>query len=529
MSVDPKRRTLLQSAIAAPALWLAGAVHAATSRTVVAPTRSGRVRGTVHDGVHRFLGVRYGADTAPRRFAPPLAPAPWHDVLDAVAYGPACPQPDGDEPASEDCLFLNVWTPDPTPRARRPVLVYIHGGAYASGSGSSPLYDGTQLAQRGDVVVVTLNHRLNAFGYLYLDRVLRDEALADSGNCGQLDLVLALAWVRDNIAGFGGDPGNVTLFGQSGGGAKIATLMAMPAGAGLFHRCMTMSGQQVTASGPLNATARTRALLAALGVPEARTHELRTLPVERLLEGMHATDPVIGRGPLYFGPVLDDRSLRRHPFYPDAPAQSARLPMIIGNTRGETRNLIGRGDPATFELDWQALPGRMATEMRVDIRPERVVAAYRQLYPHYSPSDVFFAATTASRSWRGALIELEARATQPADTYAYQLDWPAPVDDGRWGACHGLDIPLVFGTLDAPGSLTGTGGSAVAMSRLMGDALIAFAHTGDPNHPALPEWRPYRLDRRSTLVFDQPPRLVDDPRGDERRLFATVPFIQQGT
>ena len=282
--------------------------------------------------------------------------------------------------------------------------------------------------------VVTLNHRLNAFGYLYLDRIARTEALADSGNCGQLDLVLALEWIRDNIAAFGGDPGNVTLFGQSGGGAKIATLMAMPAAAGLFHRALTMSGQQVTASGPLNATARTRALLAALQLPEARVQDLRTLPAERLLEAMQATDPIIGRGRLYFGPVLDERTLRRHPFYPDAPPLAARLPMIIGNTRGETRNLIGRGDPATFDLGWDTLAERMSGELRVDIQPELVVATYRRLYPHYSPSDVFFAATTAARSWRGAIIELEARAAQPADTWAYQLDWPSPADGGRWGA-----------------------------------------------------------------------------------------------
>jgi para-nitrobenzyl esterase len=408
-------------------------------------------------------------------------------------------------------------------------MVYVHGGAFSSGSGSSPLCEGTRLAQRGDVVVVTLNHRLNVFGYLYLGRIDSSPELADSGNCGQLDLVLALAWVRDNIAAFGGDPGNVTLFGQSGGGAKIATLMAMPAAEGLFHRAITMSGQQVTASGPLNATTRTFALLQALRLPLERAHELRALPAAVLVQAMRTSDPIIGRTPIYFGPVLDERTLRRHPFYPDAAPQSARLPMIIGNTRGETRNLIGRGDPATFDLTWDRLPERMAGELRVDILPERVVAEYRRLYPDYSPADVFFAATTAARSWRGALTELEARAAQPAATYAYQLDWPSPVDGGRWGACHGLDMPLAFGTLAAEGSLTGTGPEAATMSSLLGDAFIAFARSGDPNHTGLPDWRPYRLDRRSTMVFDLPPRLLDDPRGEERRLFEKVPYVQQGT
>lgn len=528
-SVDQGRRSLLQASCALPLFGLGAISHATATDTVVVPTRSGKVRGELHHGVSVFRGIRYGADTMPRRFMPPVAPQPWTGVVDALEHGRASPQPGTDEPTSEDCLFLNLWTPGVATAARRPVLVYIHGGAYASGSGSSPLYDGTRLAEHGDVVLVTLNHRLNAFGYLYLERIARTEALADSGNCGQLDLVLALEWIRDNIAAFGGDPGNVTLFGQSGGGAKIATLMAMPAAAGLFHRALTMSGQQVTASGPLNATARTRTLLAALQLPESRVQDLRTLPAERLLEAMQATDPIIGRGRLYFGPVLDERTLRRHPFYPDAPPLAARLPMIVGNTRGETRNLIGRGDPATFDLGWDTLAERMSGELRVDIQPELVVATYRRLYPHYSPSDVFFAATTAARSWRGAIIELEARAAQPADTWAYQLDWPSPADGGRWGAFHGLDIPLLFGTLDADGSLTGQGPDAVALSRVMSDALLAFARSGNPNHDGLPEWRPYRLDRRSTMVFDLPQRLVDDPRGDERRLFEKVPFIQQGT
>ena len=527
------RRRALQSLLAAtasgPLLALATGLHSAGPRTQVAATRAGRVRGETSNGVHVFRGLRYGADTAPRRFMPPLAPEPWSGVHDALTFGAACPQPGSAQSVDEDCLFLNVWTPSLAERALRPVLVYIHGGAYSSGSGSDPLYDGTVLATRGDVVVVTLNHRLNVFGYLYLDRVLRREALADSGNAGQLDLVLALRWVRDNIASFGGDPGRVTLFGQSGGGAKIATLLAMPAAAGLFHRAMTMSGQQVTASGPLNAAARTAAFMQALDLPPSRTDALLTMSADRLVAAQSAIDPVIGRGRLYFGPVLDERTLLRHPFFPDASPISARVPMIIGNTRGETRNLIGRGDPSTFDLDWPWLPDRLAAEMRADIRPEAVIEAYRRLYPGISAADLFFAATTASRSWRGAVIELEARAQAAAGTWAYDLAWGSPLDGGRWGACHGLDIPLVIGTLDADGSLTGDGAAARRVSRAMGEALIAFARNGDPNHAGLPEWRPYDLESRTTMEFDVESRAVDDPRRDERRLFSAVPFVQQGT
>jgi para-nitrobenzyl esterase len=424
-----------------------------------------------------------------------------------------------------------VWTPSllaTRPEERRPVMVYIHGGAYSHGSGSSPLYDGSRLSRRGNVVVVTLNHRLAAFGYLYLAR-LGGPALADSGNSGMLDLILALRWVRDNIAAFGGDPGKVMLFGQSGGGAKIATLMAMPAAHGLFHRAATMSGQQLTASGPLNATARARVFLDALKVPLARVDDVRTLPLDRLLAAHEAVDPIIGKGSLYFGPVLDDRTLERHPFYPDAPPLSAGIPMMIGNTHDETRSLIGRADPSTFALTWEQLPARLLPEMRVDINPERVIAEYRRLYPQYSPSDVFFSATTASRSWRAAIVEAELRAAQGAPAYAYQLDWKSPQDGGKWGAPHTLDIPLVFGTLDAPGSITGTGESAQKMSAQMADAFIAFARTGNQNTPSIPTWLPYTLPRRATMVFNVPSQLVDDPRGAERRLFATVPFIQQGT
>src|SRR5256886_13396900 len=255
-----------------------------TTESPLATTRWGKVRGYVDNGINVFKGIRYGADTAKRRFMPPAMPEAWSDVRDALAYGPSAPQlsRSNDKP-NEDCLFLNVWTPALRDGRKRPVMFYIHGGAYNNGSGSSPLYDGVRLCKRGDVVVVTVNHRLNAFGYLYLARFGGAE-LADSGNAGQLDLILALEWVRDNIAEFGGDPNKVMVFGQSGGGAKIATLMAMPAAAGLFHRAATMSGQQITASGPLNATLRARALLDALKLAPERASELRTLSAEKLIE-----------------------------------------------------------------------------------------------------------------------------------------------------------------------------------------------------------------------------------------------------
>ncbi len=503
------------SARAAPAL-----------RSPVAATRHGRIRGYVDDGILAFRGVRYGADTATRRFQPPVAPAPWSGIADALDYGPASPQRDRSAGrTSEDCLFLNIWTPALRDGGRRPVMVYIHGGAYSNGSGSAPLYDGVRLCKRGNVVVVTMNHRLNAFGYAYLPRLL--PSLADSGNAGQLDLILALRWVRDNIAEFGGDPSRVMVFGQSGGGAKIATMMAMPEAAGLFHRAATMSGQQVTASGPGNAHRRTLAWLDALQLGPDQAGQLLTLPAERLVKAQATEDPVLGFGGLYFGPVLDERSLRRHPFYPDAPPQSAAIPMIIGNTHDETRAFLGN-DASNFTVSWDDLAGKLTqANMRVDILPELVVAEYRRLYPTYSPSDVLFAATTAARSWRAAIIEAEARAMAGTPAWAYQLDFPAGGERLRAG--HASDIQLVFDNLAKPGATaTGVRG-AQQVADQMTEAFLAFARSGDPNCAALPRWEPYALPRRQTMVFDAPSRLENDPRGAERRLFEKAPFIQAGT
>lgn len=522
MVFELTRRTAVTLGLGLATLaWSARAAQPKASP--IAVTAHGRVRGYVDDGILAFRGVRYGADTAPHRFQPPVAPVPWRDIADATAYGAASPQRGrADEPRSEDCLFLNVWTPALT--GRRPVMVYLHGGAYSSGSGSASLYDGVRLCRRGDVVVVTVNHRLNAFGYAYLARLIPE--LADSGNAGQLDLILALQWVRANIADFGGDPGKVMVFGQSGGGAKIATLMATPAAAGLFHRAATMSGQQVTASGPGNAHRRTLAWLDALKLKPEQAGELRTLPAERLVEALAAEDPVLGFGGLYFGPVLDERTLKRHPFYPDAPAQSAAIPMIIGNTRDETRAFLGI-DPSNFTVDWASLPARLTqANMRVDIDPATVIAEYRRLYPAYSPSDVLFAATTAARSWRAAIIEAGERARAGTPAWAYQFDYPA--NGERLRAGHASDIQMVFDNLAKPGA-TAKAPDAQAMADQMSEAFTAFARTGDPNCAAIPRWEPYDLKRRQTMVFNTPSALADDPRGAERKLFEKVPFVQAGT
>jgi para-nitrobenzyl esterase len=482
----------------------------------------GRSEGS-SDRVWAFRGIRYG--TAERFQAPRAVPRPA-DAIQTGGFGPVAPQA-GDRygPQSEDCLFLNIWTTAPSPKAALPVMVYIHGGAYSGGSSTDPLNNGHALAARGEVVVVTVNHRLNAFGYLYLARL--DPRFADSGNAGQLDLVLALQWVRDNIHAFGGDPGRVMVFGQSGGGAKIATMLGMPAAKGLFHRAATMSGQQVTASGPLNATARTRAYLAKLGVSEHDLSPLLTMPQEKLVAALDATDPILGGG-LYFGPVLDMKWLVRHPFWPDANPQGLSVPLILGNVHDETRAFIPPDSPKVQGLSWDNLAARMAPELRIDALPEWVVAQYRAHFPDWSPTEVFYGATTAGRSWRGQVTEAEARARTASPAWVYQVDFTSRTDPRR-GAFHTMDIPLVFGTLDAAGSQTGTAADARAASKAMQDSFVAFATHGDPNHAGLPAWPRYTLGHRPTMVFDVRSHIENDPRQWQRELFARIPYIQPGT
>jgi para-nitrobenzyl esterase len=493
----------------------------------IASTQHGRVRGYTDNGINVFKGIPYGADTSKTRFMPPLPPEKWQNVRGATEYGPSSPQRSGGgEKTGEDCLVLNVFTPALRDKGKRPVMFYIHGGAYSGGSGSSPLYDGVRLCKRGDMVVVSVNHRLNAFGYLYLSR-FGEDVFADSGNAGQLDLILALKWVKDNIAEFGGDPNSIMVFGQSGGGAKIATMMAMPAAKDLFQKAATMSGQQITASGPLNATLRTRALLNALNITSKNIDEIRTMPFEKIVDALSVKDPVLASGNIYFGPVLDERSLLRHPFYPDAAAQSLNMSMIIGNTHDETRAFLG-GDPTNFTVTWEQLPEKLIPNMRVDIKPEHVIAEYRKLYPGLSASDLLFKITTASRSWRGAIIEAEERAKSGHPAYAYQLDWATPKNEGKFGAPHASDIQLVFDNIDKPGA-TATGPQAQQMADIMSETFIAFARTGNPNNKLLPEWKKYTMENRETMVFNVPPKLENDPRGGERRIFEKVPYIQAGS
>lgn len=554
------RREFLKSAGAVAVT--ASAIHRAVGQEQSDPivqTTAGAVRGGVRDGVSFFRGIPYGGNTRERRFQVAIPPQPWTGVRDALAWGDRAPQLGGsgmtsrarparadaaeryflppDEGAiGEDCLHLNVWTPSPSAHGhqRRPVLLYIHGGAYNNGTVNSVLYDGTRLCRRGDVVVVTVNHRLNAFGFLYLAGVTNDPAYADSGNVGMLDLVLAFRWVKENIARFGGDPSRVTIFGQSGGGAKCATLMAMPPAHGLFHRVMTMSGQQVTAAPEAIATARTKEFLRKLGltnvVPDKLRAVLDAMPLAKLEDAARVSSAWL--------PVVDGRSLPRDPFSPDAPPISDGVPMILGNTHDETRGLIGGGRPALFSLTWDEVPSALEKSVGSylgDVKPATIVAKYREWYPQYTPTDVFFAATTAFRSWPGQVIEAERRAASRAQqrTWVYEMDWRSPVAGGRFGAPHTVDIPFYFDNLAVAPGMVGEGAGDVQraqpLANVMSETLIAFGRTGNPNHSGLPRWPAYDVKHRATMIWNIPPRVADDPRGRERELAAQAHYRQPGT
>lgn len=499
----------------------AGAAFGRTREATVSCS-AGRFLGErLPGGTTRFLGIRYGRA---ERFQAPVAITAPRDPIRALRFGPVAPQRGKRNPQAEDCLFLNVWTPAAHTGAQLPVMVYLHGGAFAFGSATDPTVDGDRLAQR-HVVVVTVNHRLNAFGYLYLAGL--DPRFANSGNAGQLDLVLALQWVRDNIAAFGGDPRRVTAFGDSGGGGKVTTLLAMPAAAGLIHGAATMSGQQVTVSGPINATRRARAYLARLKLAEQDLSPLLAMPPERLLEGLDAEDPILG-GPVHMGPVLDLRNILRHPFWSDPHPQSLGVPMMTGNARDETRGFVAPDSAFVRDMSWTNIAQRIAAELPVDVPPDWIVAEYRRRIPAASAADIYFLATTAGRSWRGQLEVAEARARANRPVWLYQVDFASRADPRR-GAFHCIDVPLVFGTFAAAGADTGSDAAVRAMSRTMQDRFVAFARTGDPNLPDAPTWPCYDLSRRATMIFDMVSRVEDDPRGWQRELFARAPYVQPGS
>lgn len=501
-------------------------------------TTAGTVRGFTRNGIAVFRGVPYAAPpTGDLRFCPPRPAAKWAGVLDATGQATACPQPalprlfdklDSADPATkfverydEDCLTVNVFTPG-LDSSSRPVMVWLHGGWFSVGSGNEPCYDGGNLCRLGDVVVVTVNHRLGALGFLSLAG--QGDGSESSGNNGLLDIVAALEWVRDNIAAFGGDPGRVTLFGESGGAAKVSMLLGVMQARGLFHRAIVQSGPMLRAVEPDRARATTTALLAELGTTSVQ--ELREVPVSALLD---AQCVVLGgpMGGMYgdghrLAPTIDGRTIEDHPFSPVASPAGHGVPLLIGSCRDEAGMLVA------------TVPGidSMQPEQQVKVLADNVfghalddlVDRYATTRPEASAVECFLAAAT-DQIRIGGITMAERASAAGADVHMYRVDHVPSVYGGKLGALHTVDVGLAFANTDAGAGVTSPNRGLYQdrdvprLTAEMSGAWLAFARTGDPNHPGLQRWQAYEVGRRSTMIFGPESGIVDDPDAEERQIW----------
>ena len=529
------RRSFLGNSLAAGLLLKATPAIAAAAKSdasaAVVETTAGKIRGTMEDKVLAFRGVPYGASTAGSgRFMPPEKPQPWSGVKDTIELGYRSPQAasglipevaavDANEPSGEDCLMLNVWTPGTSGGHKRPVMVWLHGGGFMSGSGGFKIYDGVNLAGKHDVVVVTVNHRLNAFGYLYLAD-LGGAKYANSTNVGMLDIVAALRWVRDNISNFGGDPGNVTIFGQSGGGAKVSTLLAMPSAKGLFHRAVIESGASLRGIPRDAANKSTEAFLAKVGLKPNQIDELQRLPVDRMIKVLEGGGPAGAPG-LRFGAVVDGKTLPANPFDPTAPEISSGVPLLIGSTQTEVTFFPGQQlDP----IDQAAMRARVKQTFRAsDAEADKIIAVYKSVNPGISNIDVALESASDSFAWTNALTAAERKAAlQKAPAYMYYFKWRSPVRDGKLKAMHCMEIPFVFDNPDAGKPMTGSGEDRYALAAKISAAWVAFARTGNPSQKGL-AWAAYNTTNRATMILGDKCEVVDDPRKEVRLALTSLP------
>ena len=533
MTIRITRRDVLAAGALAP---LASPLLAQVASGPVVETASGKVRGINDGGVMAFRGLPYGAPTGgANRFLLAQPVKPWKGVRDAVLFGSSSPQtnPAGDDPSlvmraalphdpagvheSEDCLVVNVWTP--SLGGKKPVMVWLHGGGFSSGSASHRLYDGGNLAKRGDIVFVGVNHRLNVFGYTLLAGIGGD-AYASSGNAGILDVVEVLRWVRTNIAAFGGDPGNVTIFGESGGGAKVSTLLAMPAAKGLFHKAIIQSGPGMRSVTAEDASRTAGLLLAELGLKANDLKGLQQVPTDALLKAYFAVQPKLraARIGASFAPVVDGLALPRHPFDPDAPAVSEDVPLLIGSNRTEaTFPPFLPGQDALRHIDEAGLRARIKAGFpKADV--DRLITAYRQANPTASPFDLLIYITT-DRTLGANTIALAERklARGKAPVYVYRFDWETKAMDGFRRAMHTVEIPFVMDNTITQANLIGIPEEGETLAATMSTAWSTFARTGAPAGPGLPAWPVYSTSARKVMVFNTTSYLADDPGGTERR------------
>jgi para-nitrobenzyl esterase len=491
-------------------------------------TANGKVRGLTSAKVRQFKGVPYAASTGGlNRFQRPQPCAPWTGVRDCFGYAPVSPQLPSDIGSDyarlvqfdlnagfgglgEDCLHLNIWTPDAEPAGKRAVLFCIHGGGYAQGSGNHPLYDGAKLAAFGDVVVVAVTHRLASFGYLNLADLDPSGPWADAGAAGILDLVAALEWVRDNIGAFGGDPGRVMIFGQSGGGFKVSTLLGMPAARGLFHRAAVQSGSLLRLVSREDSVRIAQAFTENLRLSKRNLRDIQTLPWTQLLAaqtqvGMHL-----------FSPVLDGANFPAHPFDPAAPLESIDVPLIVSTTQDDAGLFFN-----TFNLTDAALKQMLAAAYGTTA--ESLLALYRAHFPDKSPYLLYSHIITDAGFRRFAYAQAERKAAQArAPVFTYLWEWTSPAYDGKFGAVHAMDVAASL--YDERDVIVGSGSRAArTMCDMLAGAWVAFAKTGDPTHELIPHWPRFEPTRRSTLVFGDPPRVIDDPYAEIRAFWQDMP------
>src|SRR5579872_1174298 len=492
-----------------------------------ATTAYGKVQGMSTAGIKEFKGIPYGASTAGKnRFMPPRKPAPWTGVRECLAYGQISPQTLADLRSDygmmiqwdrhvggmgEDVLTLNVWTPGVNDGRKRAVMVSFHGGGFATGSGNGPGYDGAQLARFGDVVVVTVNHRLASFGYLHLADLGAPPEFAQAGVTGIMDLVASLEWVRDNIEQFGGDPNKVMIFGQSGGGAKTSTILATPSAKGLFHSAGVQSGSSLRLATRERATKSAEALLAKLGISKSNIGDLQKLPWQQILQAQSSLGTGAG-----FTPVMDGTVLPHHPFDPVAPPESAKVPVVISTTLEDAA--LGL---TNFNLDEAGL--KAILKQRFETKADEIYALYRKLSPKKSPFLIQAQVFTDAAGRRSAIAQAERKAALGmAPAYMYLWSWESPGFGGKFGAVHGIDVSASF--YNYRDGIGGTGSpQQLALWNKFASAWVALAKTGNPNNPNLPNWPAYDDAARSTMVFDNDPRVENDPRAEIRKFWDQMP------
>lgn len=491
-------------------------------------TSYGRLRGEARGKHLRFTGVPYARPPVGElRFMPPLPPAPWSGVRDALTFGSVAPQDPlsippfrAAGPESEDCLYLNVYAPALDPASRpRPVLFWIHGGGFNHGAGSQASYDGGPLVERGDVVVVTINYRLGALGYLYLGKHGGDDWGAAT-NAGQLDQLAALRWVRDNIAAFGGDPDQVTIFGESAGAVAVSCLLTMPEARGLFCKAIAQSGTANWLPDIRTASELTTRFVAALGIPDADARKLQAAPLDGVLQAQRAL------GGALWPPVVDGRVVPQRPLAALREGVAREIPLLIGTTRDEHKLFVvpprAALDDAQLESQVRALLPPSAAA-----RAGTLIASYRDSRAKHdlpcSNHDISDALLTASRFRIPAIRMCEAQAMHQPQTFLYQFDWESPVR-AELGACHGIEVPFVFGTMGRSGSLgfTGVGPDADLLAAETMDAWIAFAKTGDPSHPSIGPWPAYDRSSRQTMLFGRNSGVHAAPFEEERAIWAEL-------